>query len=236
MYVLPGTPIFKVPESIPLEVSVLTDPTAVAIRALERAFEPGVPFAGTGFGVGSSVVIQGLGPIGILTAAAAKSAGAGKIIAIDSVDVRLRLAEEFGVDHVIDMRQFTKPEDRVQEVLKLTGKVGADVVIECTGVPSAFGEGIEFARSGGRYVEVGHFTDAGSVEVNPHLICKKDLDILGSWVFPKVTFRKALSLLSQRRFPFEKLVTHRLKVNEVARAFELMERKESGKIVIEPGI
>ena len=236
LYVLPGTAIFKLPEGLPSEAAVLTEPTAVATRALERAFQPGLPFAGAGFGIGSTVVVQGSGPIGILVASAAKAAGAGKVIAIDSVDIRLRAAVEFGADYTIDLREFTKPEDRVEEVLRLTGRHGADVVVECAGVPTAFKEGLEFVRRGGKYVEVGHFTDPGPINISPHLICYKDADVLGSWGFPRSQYKTAFSLLNSGLFPFHKLVTHKFKIEDAKKAVDTIEKKEAIKAVISPRI
>ena len=62
-------------------------------------------------------------------------------------------------------------------------KLGADVVMECSGHPSAGPEGIEFLRDGGTYIEMGQFTDAGSIDTNWHRFCTKDLILLGSWAF-----------------------------------------------------
>jgi len=234
MYLLPRSMIFKVPKGMPLEVAVLTEPTAVATRALERAFQPGVPFSGQGFGLGSTVVVQGAGPIGILVTASAKAAGAGKVIVIDPHDVRLALAQEFGADYTINVKEHPKVEDRVMEVMKLTDGHGADVVIECTGKPAAFKEGIEFPRRGGKYVEVGQYADAGPIDVRPHTICKKDLDVLGSWVFPKTQFKVAFSLLGSGRFPFEKLVSHKFKIEDAEKAFDAVDRREATKAAIVP--
>ncbi len=56
----------------------------------------------------------------------------------------------------------------------IVGGYGVDVVMDCSGHPSAGPEGIEFLRDGGCYVEMGQFTDAGSIETNWHRICTKD--------------------------------------------------------------
>jgi len=234
MYLLPGTSIFKVPKRIPAEAAVLTEPLAVASRAVERAFQPGVPFSGEGFGLSSSVVIQGAGPIGILATAVAKAAGAGEVIAIDSVDTRLKMVKEFGADFTIDLRELKTSEERINKVLELTDGHGADVVIECAGIPAAFKEGLEMVRRGGKYIEVGHYTDAGPIDIRPHTICKKDVDILGCWAYPRTQFKKSLSLLDSGGYPFEKLVTHKLSIDEAPKAFSIIEAKEAIKVAIVP--
>ena len=65
----------------------------------------------------------------------------------------------------------------------IVGGFGADLVMDCSGHPTAGPEGIEMLRDGGTYVEMGQFTDAGSIETSWHRICAKDLNVLGSWGF-----------------------------------------------------
>ncbi len=223
--------VFKVPDEVPPEVAVLSEPMAVSSRALERAYAPGIPTVGEGFGIGQSVVVQGAGAIGLLAVATAKIAGAGNIISIDMVDARLKMAEEMGADHVLDMRQYNTAEDRVAEVRKLTNGLGGDVVIEAVGVPAAFAEGIELTRRGGKFVEVGHYTNPGTVEVNPHTICNKDMDILGSWTYPPTQFGTVLELmrLAQDRIPLDKVVTHKFKVEDAQKSIDTLKAREGIK-------
>jgi len=172
--------------------------------------------------------------VGLLAAAAAKVMGASKVIVIDRVEQRLRMAERMGADELVDMREFATPEQRVKRVLELSRGVGADVVVECTGVPAAVPEGIEMTRRAGKYVEVGHFTDPGAVELRPHLICFKDLDLLGSWVYPMWQFERALEILASREYPFTELFTHRFKIEEAREAILASERGECIKAMVTP--
>ena len=228
--------VFKLPEGFPKEFGALIEPMAVASRALERAFLPGMPFGGEGFGLGKTVVVQGAGPIGLLAISVAKSAGAGRIIAVDSVEIRLKMAERMGADNTVDMKQFNRAEDRVSEVKRLTYGVGADVVIECTGVPNAVPEGLEMARDGGKYVEVGHYTDTGPVELRPHRICRKDIDLLGSWAYPPTQFGTAIAILDRQkdRFPFKELITHQYNIDRAKEAIDAIKRGEVVKAAIVP--
>ena len=214
--------VYKVPDEVPPEVAVLSEPLAVSSRAFERAVAPGLPTYGEGFRIGGSVVVQGAGTIGLLAVASAKLAGAGKIISIDMVDERLKMAERLGAEHLIDIRQHKSLEDRVTEVNRLTGGLGADVVIECVGVPAAVPEGIDMTRRGGKFVEVGHYTNPGPVPINPHIICFKDMDILGSWAYPPTQFATCLDMmkLSMDKMPLHEIVTHRFKVIEAQKAMD----------------
>lgn len=226
--------VYKVPEGMPPEVAVLTEPMAVSTRAFERAFAPGLPTFGEGYGLGGSVVVQGVGPIGLLVVATAKIAGAGNIIAIDMIDERIEMAERLGADHTIDIRAFGSIEERVAEVERLTHDLGADVVVECAGVPAAVPEGIRMTRRGGKYVEVGHYTDPGNVEVNPHIICMKDMDILGSWAYPPTQFDTALRTLGRgmETLPLADIATHRFKIAEAMSAIQTVKGKKGIKMLI----
>lgn len=226
--------VYKVPKEVPPEVAVLSEPMAVSSRAFERAFSPGLPTFGEGYGLGNSVVIQGAGAIGLLAIATAELAGAGNIISIDMVDERLEMAEKLGADHIIDMRQQESMDERVEKVNELTEGLGADVVIECVGAPPAVPEGIKMTRRGGKFVEVGHYTDPGNVEINPHIICNKDMDILGSWAYPPTQFSTVLDLmrLSMDRMPLDKIVTHRYSVKEAQKAIDNLNDRKGIKHVI----
>ena len=228
LYVEPGSWVYKLPSGMSFETAALAEPAAVSTRALSRAL------GAMGKATGMTVLIQGLGTIGLLAAAAAKIAEAEKVIGVDRVEQRLQMATRMGVDEIIDMRELNTPEARVKRVQELTNGLGADVVIECTGVPAAVPEGLEFTRRAGKYVEVGHFTDPGGVEIRPHVVCFKDMDILGSWVYPMWQFSDALKVLNSRKFPFEELFTHRFKIDEGLQAIEVSERGECIKAMIAP--
>jgi threonine dehydrogenase-like Zn-dependent dehydrogenase len=129
-------------------------------------------------------VIQGSGPIGILAVAAAQEMGAGRVICVGAPETpRLALARKFGAEATVNIEEVTTPEVRIKAVRDIVGGFGADLVMDCSGHPSAGPEGIEMLRDGGTYVEMGQFTDAGSIETSWHRICTKDLNVLGSWGF-----------------------------------------------------
>ena len=235
VYVPEEAYIFRVPDRLPTEVAVLVEPMHIALGAVERALMPGAPQRGEGMGPGKVVAILGTGTIGLLAMIVAKTTGAYKVIMIGGPEYRLKLCREFGADHVISIDDVTDPEERIQMVRDLTPHgLGADVVIEAAGVAAAFKEGIEMARRGGALVEIGHFTDRGTVEINPFTVCFKHLDILGSWVTPPADFGTALRVLeaNQDRFDFAKLITHRFSLEETGKAVELARSQQAMKPVV----
>ncbi len=201
---LPGTKIYKLPDDMSLLLGTLSEPLTSCIRAFNRAVKAG------GFKWNDTVVIQGTGPIGILAIAAAQEMGAGRVIAVGAPEEpRLRLAREFGAEATVNIEEVTSPEDRIRRVRDIVGGYGADLVMDCSGHPTAGPEGIEFLRDGGTYVEMGQFTDAGSIMTSWHRICTKDINILGSWAFTANDLPLGVDMLYKARdkYPWRKMQT-----------------------------
>lgn len=231
------TSFFRLPDGMDVGLGALAEPLSVATRAFERAFQPGLPGAREGFGIGKSVAVQGTGPIGLLAVSTAMAAGAGRIIAIDAIEERLELAKRFGATDVVDLTAYDE-DDLVEEVKsRVPGNVGPDIVIEAAGVPTAVRQGIEFARDGGTFVEVGHYAYNGEVEINPTRIVQKDLDILGSLAYPPNQFETSLSMLEQLQddVPFLELFNHRVGFEDAESAYEKQKNGEAYRATIHPG-
>jgi len=126
--------VYKIPAGIPEETAVLTEPAAVATRAVERVYAPGLPQVGEGYGIGSRVAVPGCGPIGLLVIVVLREIGAGIIIATDLVNSRLEIAEQTGADAVINVAETT-PEERIEHIQRPTNGVSVDIAIECAGLP-----------------------------------------------------------------------------------------------------
>ena len=225
--------VYKIPDDIPAEISVLTEPVAVATRAVERAFSPGLPHIGDGFGIGSRVAVLGCGPIGLLVIAVLRDSGAGTIIATDVVDSRLEMAKQMGADVAISVAETT-PEARVEQIQALTDGVGVDIAMECAGIPAVFSEALDVVRRGGKVVEVGHYTDSGDTRVRPHQICNKDVDICGVWAYPQIQFQTALDFLQRTRAPLRELITHHLPLQQLEAGIDMLGQEGVYKVVIKP--
>jgi threonine dehydrogenase-like Zn-dependent dehydrogenase len=170
-------------------------------------------------------VIQGSGPVGLASLAVAKASGAALIIVLGGPPHRLELAKRFGADVCIDVADTTV-EERKARVLELSGGFGVDVVLECVGIPDAVVEGVELCRDGGRYLVLGHYGNAGTIEFNFHVITRKQLVVAGSWGFEPRHTQAALKFLARTReqFPFEQLVSTPFPLE---RAFEALQATAS---------
>jgi len=201
---LPGTKIYRLPDDMPLRIGTLSEPLTSCIRALRRAVRVG------GFNNGDTVVIQGSGPIGVLAVAAAREMGAGRVVVIGAPEQpRLALCRRFGADETVCLDDYPSSEARIEAVRNMVGGFGADLVMDCTGHPTAGPEGIEMLRDGGTYVEMGQFTDAGSIDTNWHRICTKDINLLGSWAFTANDIPLGIAMLDRARdrYPWYEMQT-----------------------------
>ena len=229
---------YKLPDDMDVEFGALAEPLSVATRALERSYSPGMPYSREGFGIGKSIAVQGTGPIGLLTIAAANIAGADKIIAVDGVAERLDLAGRFGATDLIDFTDHDDSDALIEAVKNRTnGNVGPDVVIEAAGVPTAVRQGLEMVRDGGTLVEVGHFAYNGDVEINPTRVVQKDVDIFGSLVYPPIQFETSISLLHQLAddVPFRDLFNFKVGFDDAEEAYAKQASGEAYRATIHPG-
>ena len=201
---LPATKIYRLPDSMSLMLGSLSEPLTSCVRALNRAVSVG------GFRVGDTVVVQGSGPIGVLALVAAQEMGAGRVVVVGAPEEpRLALCREFGAVTTVSIETHETSEARINAVLDIVGGYGADLVVDCSGHPSAGPEGIEMLRDGGTYVEMGQFTDAGSIETNWHRICMKDINLLSSWAFTANDIPLAIDMLDRARdrYPWHRMQT-----------------------------
>ncbi|MHB1007460.1 MAG: zinc-binding dehydrogenase [Chloroflexota bacterium] len=224
-FVRPGTWVWKIPDGMPYEVAVLTEPFSIAIRGVERAMSLPAWKNEQTLAFGGTVAVLGAGAIGLLTAAAARIAGAGRIVLVGAPASALETAREMGIaDDVIDLEEYDA-QQRIERVRSLSpGGYGPDVVFEAAGVPSAFVEGLEMVRRLGTFVEMGCFIDTGkTVEINvAKHITRKDLTLFASFAAQPHYFEKALLTLqaTASRFDWARLVTARFPVSQIANAIQ----------------
>jgi L-iditol 2-dehydrogenase len=218
MYLHPGTRIFRVPDELPDEVAVLTEPMAVT-HGLDT-LEPG-----------SSVVVIGVGPVGFCHAIKARMLGCGELVAIDMLPSRLAFAEEIGATLTLDAR-VGELADRVEAVHRVTGGRGADVVVDCSGVPETFVDALALVRWGGTVIEAGAFVDLGAVPVNPNLICTRNIRVIGIGGETDTAYSPAMDAMVAHldRMPLERIVSHRFPLERAAEALAV----EATKVVLVP--
>lgn len=229
--------VFRLPDNVNPDFGALAEPLSIGVRAYERATMPGFPDVNEGVGLGSSIAVQGAGPIGLLTIAAAHAGGSGQIIAIDAIGERLELAREFGATDTVDITECDGEDEIVEAVKAKTphGK-GPTAVIEATGIPQTVRQAIEIPHDGGVFVEAGHYAYNGEVEINPTRIVQKELTILGSKAAPSSQFQTAVELLPQLadELPLGDLFNHPVPLEDVEDAYETQAEGNALRATIHP--
>lgn len=192
-------------------IATLHEPLGVAAHAVRKA-QPKL---------GSTVVIQGSGAIGLFTLGLARMAGATRAIVVGGPGERLELAQAFGADVTINIDDVRDPEERIRAVLAETPRgLGADVVYGCVGKSAAWSEGIHYLRDGdGRFLEVGLAGDDGAVPFNPsaHLVAK-NATFIGALGMSDEDSLAAVQVIENMRLPLDQVVSHQLPLERVAEA------------------
>ncbi|SRR5579875_213242 len=207
---------------LPAEMSdldgVLIEPVACALKAMRRAdIKPG-----------ETVVVLGLGIMGIINVALARHLGAGLVIGVDLVEQRAVRATRFGAD-----LGLTVSEDNfVAQLAQVTGGAMADVVIVGPGTASALKMGLAAAGAGARVVQFSPVPPQETIDISPYEMYFKEVRLLPSYSCGPDDTREALKLISSGVLRAASLVSHTFPIREVARAYAVAQTPEALKVVV----
>src|SRR5262245_12592047 len=176
---------------------------------------------------GETAAILGMGPVGLCAVQAAKAAGASEVIAIDTVEDRLAMADTFGATPV----HLTEQDPRA-EVKKLTEGRGVDLAVEAVGHPEALDLAIRLARKAGTVSVTGVYTE--KTEVHMGVLWIKALTLTSGHANVIKHLDRVLELLSADELDPAPLVTHHMKLDEAPDAYRVYDNREALKIVLSP--
>src|SRR5512142_238835 len=173
-----------------------------------------------------SVLITGLGPVGLATAALCRKLGAQRIIGIDVVEERMKIAGELGLcDEVLR----AGPENTTQ-VKDLTGGFGVERAVDCSANADARATAIRATRKWGRIVLLG---EGGQVQFNPSPdVIHDQKTIYGSWVTSTWLMEELVERLVRWDLHPADLITHRFALDKVDQAYALMASGKCGKVAV----
>lgn len=208
------------PDSIDFDLAALIEPLGVTANAVYDS----------NLEMGETVVIQGPGPIGLLTLLFAKARGAGKTIIIGTTKdrARLEIAKKFDVDHIL----IVDEEDPVKGVKDLTNGRGADIVFEASGIPSLVQTALDMSDTTGRVVIVGIYDKPGEIALTPMVRAAKKL--IGTYGGPIAWERLIQWLGAKSHYASlaKNVISHRTKIEDAMDAFERSVKKENIKELI----
>jgi threonine dehydrogenase-like Zn-dependent dehydrogenase len=183
--------------------------------------------AASGLQAGEVAAVLGLGPVGLCAVQAAKLAGA-RVIAIDSVEQRLAVAEAFGATPL----HLTEQDVR-GEVKKLTeGRGGVDVSIDAVGHTDVLDMAIRLTRACGRVQCIGIYAERGEIHLG--LAWLKSLTVRGGQANVIAHLDPVLAMLGDGRLDPTALVTGHMSLDDAPEAYEIFDRREALKIVLTP--
>ena len=212
----------RIPDSLSFAEASLAEPLACVLNGQELAR----------VGEGDTVVIVGSGPIGCLHVRLARARGAAQVILIDLNAERLAAAADIVKPDVAIASEDTDP---VAAVLAATGGRGADVVITAAASGRAQEQGLlMLARRGRLSLFGGLAKDAPNITVDANLVHYRELTIVGVNGSSPAHNKQALELIASGSVPVADLITHRLPLDQVLDALDIVARGEAIKVTIEP--
>lgn len=225
-YLTPGTCVIKLPDTVKDEQAA---PANCALATVVAGWEA------AGIKPLENVMIQGAGALGIYAAALARYYGCRKIIVTDILDHRLDFIRAFGATHTLNTRQMTDA-DVVEAVHQLTDGFGVDCVLEVAGSADLISTGLQCLRIGGRLIEIGNSFPNAQFTYDACDFVWRRLTLTGIHNYDTRHLQTAIDFMSATRdlFPFENLVTHRYKLEDINDALKMAASGEAIRVAILP--
>lgn len=209
----------KLPDCLGYEDGTLIEPLACAVKGLRRA----------GIRQGDTVLVIGLGAMGVLNILAAKNYGAETVIGADMVSYRLNKAGQLGADHVID----ASIKDTAGVLGEMTSGRMADIVVVGPNSADALTMGISCAGAGGTVLMFTPVRPEETLTINPNELYFRDINLITSYSCGPEDTKEALKLIEAGVVRASDIVTHRFPIEETEKAYRLTaEAGESLKCMI----
>ena len=216
---VPASLVFSV-DGLDPDVAVFTEPSACALHGVETLSPP----------PGTSALVFGAGPTGLLLAQLIAHGGAASVTVADSAAFKLDRAERLGIDRTFLMDRADLAGDAAR-LKENTG--GFDLVVEATGVPAVGGQCVPLTRSGGTVMFYGVTNPGDLVPVSPYDIFRREITVKGS--FSEISaFPAAIAALRGGRVRTAGLITHRFRLDQYADALDALQNDRSvHKVIVE---
>jgi L-iditol 2-dehydrogenase len=206
------------PDAIDDADAVLIEPAACVVKSLRRS----------GLKAGESILIIGLGVMGMMHVRLARHLGAATIIGADLFPERARRAEQLGADHGI----VVTGDNLVDQVAAITHRAMVDVVIVGPGACAALAAGIAAAGKGATVVQFTATPPEDELSVRPHDLYFKEIRLIPSYSCGPDDTRQALSLVASGVINARDLVTHRFPLEQISEAFAQAQKPEALKVIV----
>ncbi|UCG94398.1 MAG: galactitol-1-phosphate 5-dehydrogenase [Candidatus Aerophobus sp.] len=225
---IPAVNLVRLPKEVDFDEGAMTDPACIALHGIKRA---------GGIRPGQSVVILGTGPIGMLACQWVKAMGGGKVVAVDIIEDKLKIARELGVDVCVN----AKKEDVVEKVMEETKGKGADVVMETAGSTATQRQSLLIACKRGKVIHIGRsYSDVLLPDEVFTRIFRRELEVYGavnSNFSPLDNeWKTSVQFMASGLIKAKPLISHRIKLEAIAETFKNMYEQKMiyNKIIFSP--
>lgn len=213
--------VVKIPDDLPFTQAALAEPLSCCLNGQEAV----------NLGLGDTVLVVGAGPIGVMHVRLAKLRGARLVLVSELSPARAQQAEQLGADAVINPRE----ESLEEQVGRLTGGEGVDVVIVAAPAPQAQQQALQLAARQGRINFFGGLPkDQPHIEFNSNLVHYKQLVVTGTTGSNVRQYRTTMSLIASGRVDLAPLVGATLPLSEFHQAIERAQAGEEMRVLLEP--
>jgi threonine dehydrogenase-like Zn-dependent dehydrogenase len=215
-----GTHAYVLPDTIDDEEATFLDPLAVAVHAVSLSrIKPGC-----------SALVLGSGPVGLLIAQVARASGATEITCTDRFDKALETVKTVGIDHAIDIRSV----NLIPYVLAHTHNQGVDIIFDTVGTKETQEQALRLLASGGTLVNMVSQTEPMTYRLMD-ISGEKHITSSSNNLYGDVV--TAINLLSHGKVHVKPLITHRFKLEEINKGFDVLLNREKSnaiKVIIHP--
>lgn len=212
--------VFRIPDGVAFDEAAMVEPVSVAVHAIGRTLPA----------LGDTALVVGAGMIGLLTIQALRSAGCGRIVAVDLAADRLELAKRLGADHTIQGGAGT---DVPALIRAMTNGIGADVVLEAVGADATVSMSLASVRKGGKVTLIGNVTPTVSFALQD--VVTREIDVLGSCASSN-DYPACLELMQRGAIQVRPVLSASVPLERGPEMFDRLYAREPGltKVVLQP--
>jgi len=212
--------LFRLPDHIPFDEATLIVTAGTALYGLDVL---------GGLIAGDTLLVMGPGPIGLMAVACGKALGA-RVILTGTRESRLGVGRQLGADEIVNARE----QDPVEATRAMTGGAGADLVMECSGAPSALNQALYATKRGGRICLAAFSREPVAFDA-AHMV-RNNIYLYGIRGEGQGAVRRGLALMAQGRISGRPFITHRFTLDELPEALRTAEQRlgDAIKVVVVP--
>lgn len=220
---MPERLLHRIPDNVSFDTAAVVEPAANTVHdVIERARVE----------AGDFVVIVGPGPIGLLAGMTARAGGARRVVVIGTKQdeaVRLAKAREIGFDTLIAGGDV----DTLEAVTEMTGGIGADLVVECSGSAHGIASAIDLVRKKGRICAIG-LTGKPTIPFPWDKAAFKVCDLFFNLSTSYTSWDRTIHLVASGALPIDKVISHRMRLSEWDRAIAEIDAQRALKVLLIP--